>query len=260
MAKTAASRPRSGATPSDFITSFYTWTPSGFMVEYGWGARAIDPATWQAFERKAGPSMWGHDRPGSPQRIAPARALRLQNAADGMREPVQVMEGNYQLMPGVCPWWTAQKKNRRPADVICRRRLSPKDCLRPRRRASGLDIDATERGGKRLFRLRESGHHHAVDQVRPRRAPSRLYRRSVSAARRMSSALMWCGSRGELVAAVRTAHALEDAVVNERLQHRLEMPRRQPVTPASAGRHRLAVRMERNVDHGGDRKDAFARQ
>ena len=33
-----------GRHTSDFITSFYTWTPSGFMVEYGWGARSIDPA------------------------------------------------------------------------------------------------------------------------------------------------------------------------------------------------------------------------
>jgi hypothetical protein len=22
-----------------------------------------------------------------------------------MREPVQVMEGNYRVMPGVCAWW-----------------------------------------------------------------------------------------------------------------------------------------------------------
>ena len=103
-----------GRHTSDFITSFYTWTPSGFMVEYGWGARAIDPATWQAFERKAGPSMWGHDRSWlSAEDRASARALRLQNAADGMREPVQVMEGNYQLMPGVCPWWDGVKKEQK---------------------------------------------------------------------------------------------------------------------------------------------------
>src|SRR5215831_5218101 len=31
-----------GRHTSDFITSFYTWTPSAFMVEYGWGARTID--------------------------------------------------------------------------------------------------------------------------------------------------------------------------------------------------------------------------
>ena len=48
------------------------------------------------------------------RRYAPkARKLRLQNAADGMREPVQVMEGNYQLMPGVCPWWDGVKRERK---------------------------------------------------------------------------------------------------------------------------------------------------
>ena len=81
------------------------------MVEYGWGARAIDPDTWQAFERKAGPSMWGHDRAWlAPEDAAKARQLRLQNAAQGMRAPVQVLEGNYQLMPGVCPWWDGVKQ------------------------------------------------------------------------------------------------------------------------------------------------------
>src|SRR3954454_21609863 len=71
-----------GRHTSDFITSFYSWTPSDFMVEYGWGARSLDPDTWQAFERKAGPSMWGHDRAWlAPEDAASARQLRLQNAA-----------------------------------------------------------------------------------------------------------------------------------------------------------------------------------
>jgi 2,3-dihydroxybiphenyl 1,2-dioxygenase len=95
-----------GRHTSDFITSFYSWTPSAFMVEYGWGARSIDVATWQASERKEGPSMWGHDRVWlSKEDNAKARALRLKNAADGFRRPVQVMDGNYQVMSGVCPWW-----------------------------------------------------------------------------------------------------------------------------------------------------------
>jgi 2,3-dihydroxybiphenyl 1,2-dioxygenase len=99
-----------GRHTSDFITSFYSWTPSAFMVEYGWGARSIDVAAWQAFERKEGPSMWGHDRAWlSPEDNAKARALRLKNAADGFRRPVQVMDGNYQVMSGVCPWWDAVK-------------------------------------------------------------------------------------------------------------------------------------------------------
>jgi 2,3-dihydroxybiphenyl 1,2-dioxygenase len=95
-----------GRHTSDFITSFYSWTPSGFMVEYGWGARSIDVETWQATERKEGPSMWGHDRTWlSNEDAEKARALRLKNAADGFRRPVQVMEGNYEVMAGVCPWW-----------------------------------------------------------------------------------------------------------------------------------------------------------
>src|SRR6516165_3887222 len=80
-----------GRHTSDFITSFYTWTPSAFMVEYG----------WEAHERKEGPSMWGHDRRWlSAADNAKARALRHANAANGYRRPVQVIDGNYQVMPG----------------------------------------------------------------------------------------------------------------------------------------------------------------
>ncbi len=99
-----------GRHTSDFITSFYTHTPSAFMIEYGWGARLIDMESWQAHERKEGPSMWGHDRGWlSPEEQQKARALRLENAANGFRRPVQVMEGNYEVMPGICPWWDAVK-------------------------------------------------------------------------------------------------------------------------------------------------------
>jgi 2,3-dihydroxybiphenyl 1,2-dioxygenase len=99
-----------GRHTSDFITSFYSWTPSAFMVEYGWGARSIDVDSWQASERKEGPSMWGHDRVWlSQEDRAKARALRLKNAEQGFRRPVQVMDGNYEVMAGVCPWWDSLK-------------------------------------------------------------------------------------------------------------------------------------------------------
>jgi 2,3-dihydroxybiphenyl 1,2-dioxygenase len=99
-----------GRHTSDFLTSFYSWTPSDFMVEYGWGGRRIDPATWQAFERKEGPSMWGHDRTWLPPADqANARKLRLGLAEEGYRRPVQVMEGNFELAPGTCPWWDSIK-------------------------------------------------------------------------------------------------------------------------------------------------------
>jgi 2,3-dihydroxybiphenyl 1,2-dioxygenase len=99
-----------GRHTSDFITSFYSWTPSNFMVEYGWGARDIDVQNWKAYERKEGPSMWGHDRTWlSKDDQDKARALRLANAEKGFRQPVQVLDGNYNRMPGVCPWWDQMK-------------------------------------------------------------------------------------------------------------------------------------------------------
>jgi len=99
-----------GRHTSDFLTSFYSFTPSAFMVEYGWGGRLIDVDSWRAHERKEGPSMWGHDRKWlSAEDQAKARELRLANAANGFRRPVQVMEGNYEVMTGVCPWWDSIK-------------------------------------------------------------------------------------------------------------------------------------------------------
>jgi 2,3-dihydroxybiphenyl 1,2-dioxygenase len=102
-----------GRHTSDFITSFYSFTPSGFMVEYGWGARSIDPDAWQAAERKEGPSLWGHDRTWLPsEQQAAARTLRRENAEKGLRRPVQVMDGNYHVMAGVCPWWDSMRDPR----------------------------------------------------------------------------------------------------------------------------------------------------
>jgi 2,3-dihydroxybiphenyl 1,2-dioxygenase len=99
-----------GRHTSDYLTSFYSRTPSDFMVEYGWGGRSIDPATWQASERKEGPSFWGHERTWlAPEQRGEARALRLNLAEQGYRRPVQVMEGNFELAPGVCPWWDSVK-------------------------------------------------------------------------------------------------------------------------------------------------------
>ena len=95
-----------GRHPNDLVTSFYLRSPSGFMLEYGWGGREVDPATWQPSEVTVGPSLWGHDRAWLPpeQREA-ARTMRLRAAAEGHRAPVQVMEGNYSRLSGVCPWW-----------------------------------------------------------------------------------------------------------------------------------------------------------
>jgi hypothetical protein len=81
------------------------------MTEYGWGAQSIDPATWQPFEREFGASLWGHDRSWmAPDKQIEARELRRQAAEAGLRQPVQVIEGNYTQMPGVCPWLDALKQ------------------------------------------------------------------------------------------------------------------------------------------------------
>ncbi|MGH6770039.1 MAG: VOC family protein [Xanthobacteraceae bacterium] len=91
---------------NDEVTSFYANSPSGFMVEYGWGGRTLDVDNWQPQEVTWGPSMWGHDRMWMPpEGRAEARKLRIEAAASGLRKPVNVIEGNYQRMTGVCPWW-----------------------------------------------------------------------------------------------------------------------------------------------------------
>ena len=95
-----------GRHAGDYMTSFYTWTPSAFMIESGWGGRLIDPATWTPAERREGPSLWGHERSWlAPEKRLAARRLRLTNAENGVRRPVQVLAGNHVLMPGTCPWW-----------------------------------------------------------------------------------------------------------------------------------------------------------
>jgi 2,3-dihydroxybiphenyl 1,2-dioxygenase len=97
-----------GRHTNDFMTSFYARTPGGFMLEYGWGGRAIDPATWEPVEMHSGPSLWGHERNwGSPEMRAEAWRLKLQAARDGERQPVQVLPGNHALVPGECAWWDA---------------------------------------------------------------------------------------------------------------------------------------------------------
>jgi len=99
-----------GRHTNDFMTSFYCKSPSSFMIECGWGGREIEPSAWQPVEMHDGPSLWGHERVWLPEKDrVVAREMRMHAAASGLRAPVQVMEGNYQLMPGTCPWWDGVK-------------------------------------------------------------------------------------------------------------------------------------------------------
>jgi len=77
-----------GRHTNDHMTSFYARTPSCFFVEYGWGARIIDPVAWTPQETHDGPSLWGHERHHlDPAGRARLRALAMDAAARGVRAP-----------------------------------------------------------------------------------------------------------------------------------------------------------------------------
>jgi 2,3-dihydroxybiphenyl 1,2-dioxygenase len=102
-----------GRHSNDFMTSFYTFTPSDFMIEYGWGGKCIDVDTWKPYEMQDGPSLWGHERNWLPEEgRSRARALRMNAAAKGVREPLYVSAGNYELSPFGCAWWADLPKDR----------------------------------------------------------------------------------------------------------------------------------------------------
>jgi 2,3-dihydroxybiphenyl 1,2-dioxygenase len=50
-----------GRHTNDHMLSFYMRTPSGFEIEYGWGGREVDDATWHVQKHHA-PSIWGQRR------------------------------------------------------------------------------------------------------------------------------------------------------------------------------------------------------
>jgi hypothetical protein len=50
-----------GRHTNDHMLSFYMRTPSGFEIEYGWGGREVDDASWHVQTHHA-PSIWGHRR------------------------------------------------------------------------------------------------------------------------------------------------------------------------------------------------------
>lgn len=58
-----------GKHTNDHMVSFYMRTPSGFEIEYGYGARVIDDTTWKVQRHEAG-SIWGHRGPMQPPKPA----------------------------------------------------------------------------------------------------------------------------------------------------------------------------------------------
>ena len=81
-----------GRHSNDHMLSFYSRSPSGFLIETGWAGRLIDVDSWQAV-RIATPSLWGHERKWLPE--AARQAIRQEmniQAALGVRAPVEVIE------------------------------------------------------------------------------------------------------------------------------------------------------------------------
>ena len=101
---------------NDFMTSFYMRTPSQFLIEHGWGGREVGP-DWQPAELKSLASFWGHQGlfeslgEAPPPDAAPPPPMP---APEPNHAPLQVIEGNYERMNGVCPWWDAVKRASRP--------------------------------------------------------------------------------------------------------------------------------------------------
>ncbi len=84
-----------GRHTNDYMTSFYSITPSGFFVENGWGGRIIDPNTWQPIETFEGPSFWGHERLYLPdEERMKFRNKRMETASEGKQAPLLID----------CPW------------------------------------------------------------------------------------------------------------------------------------------------------------
>jgi 2,3-dihydroxybiphenyl 1,2-dioxygenase len=85
-----------GRHSNDWMLSFYTFCPAGFMMEYGWGGRTVDEATWTPREVTHGGSMWGHDRLWmDEERRKTANEVRRKTIQSGLGAPLQITRGQY---------------------------------------------------------------------------------------------------------------------------------------------------------------------
>ena len=85
-----------GRHANDWMLSFYAFCPAGFMMEYGWGGRTIDEATWTPREVTHGGSMWGHDRVWlDEERRRVANDIRRSVIKAGLGAPLQVTRGQF---------------------------------------------------------------------------------------------------------------------------------------------------------------------
>ena len=75
---------------NDQVHSFYSWSPSKFMFEYGWGGRTIDTENWTPRDHHAGPEPVG-PRALLAQRAAAQRGARASHrqCREGLSHPAQ---------------------------------------------------------------------------------------------------------------------------------------------------------------------------
>ena len=93
-----------GRHTNDYMTSFYSITPSGFFIENGWGGRIIDPSTWKPIETFERPSFWGHERLYLPdEERMKFRNKRLETASEGKQAPLLID----------CPWLYSNTINKK---------------------------------------------------------------------------------------------------------------------------------------------------
>jgi 2,3-dihydroxybiphenyl 1,2-dioxygenase len=106
-----------GRHPNDLMTSFYMRTPSDFLIEHGWGGRQVN-SDWQPVELKSVASFWGHQGLFESIHVEPlppdAPPHPPMPPAEPDHAPLQVIDGNYERMSGVCPWWDAIKRSSGP--------------------------------------------------------------------------------------------------------------------------------------------------
>jgi len=113
QAETAVSRSRSAAI-GDYITSFYSWNPSGFMTEYGW-ARNRSIRQLQPFERKFGASLWAMTAPGDARQAD--RGARIAKAGAEAAAPARPGDRG-QLHPDARPVPVARRAEERAEDRL----------------------------------------------------------------------------------------------------------------------------------------------
>lgn len=80
-----------GKHTNDYMISFYTHSPSGLAVEYGWGGREIDPDNYQVSHYDTS-SSWGH-RPPSGRSIEEELRVLFGASPGGGAEPADAAAG-----------------------------------------------------------------------------------------------------------------------------------------------------------------------